>query len=273
MINRLSRKTLERIFILLIGIIYGVVEHFTQIPASIRDGLIITLLLFIAEGFLEREFSSSETTKKDIYDVFIRSDRQFHGKLLGDLRKELDETIKMDTDRFIVEHRHLAIASYDSFWKLLVDHREKTKNPLKVQAIHSCEIDIWVDHSLTQSLLSRQKQFCDLGGKVSRILCGKGNFSDSTMKKAAKGMLEAGIEVFYYNLHDGKVIDHNFSWDFMRVEETGHAVIWDSFANRPNGVIDEAIYCRNSEYKGQDLAILWSALRSYSKVITLDDVV
>jgi hypothetical protein len=265
--GKLSRKSLERIVILLIGIVYGLVSEWFTLSEYISYSIIITLLLFVADELLDRDQPITEINKNK-RETFINIDKRFHGKLLTDLQAELDRVIRVDTDKFAVDHPLLAIASYDSFWRILVDHQQISKTPLSVQAIHSCDIDIWVTHPLTQSLLSRQKQFCETGGTISRILCGREPTPNEDIQQAARGMLEAGITVYYYNLRDNKVVDYGFSWDFMRIVETEHAVVWDSFASRPNGVIDEAIYCRHSEYKGRNLAELWEDIRVHSTLMS-----
>lgn len=80
-------------------------------------------------------------------------------------------------------------------------------------------------------------------------------------------MVEAGIEVVYYNLASKRITDHNFNWDYAIVHETGDAAIWDSFANSPGGVIGEAVYLNQGEYKGKDLRELWQRVRAVSNQI------
>jgi hypothetical protein len=81
-------------------------------------------------------------------------------------------------------------------------------------------------------------------------------------------MSEAGIEVRYYDLASRRIVDHNFAWDFAIVDETGDAAIWDSFANSPGGVIGEAVYLNQGQFKGKDLKELWARVASVSKPIS-----
>jgi hypothetical protein len=60
----------------------------------------------------------------------------------------------------------------------------------------------------------------------------------------------------------------HFSWDFLRIRETGQAVIWSSFAI--GKVIDEARYTTATEYKGKNLAALWREIFDHSRVFSAD---
>jgi hypothetical protein len=250
--------------IVLVSVIYGFMTEMIPIPISVHVGVILALLGFIVEKVWDRGQTSSVEVQRSKLASFARTHKLILGEFITEFAINLDNTIMLEADRVTVNHPLLAIASYDDFWKRLVEHQKKSRAFLTIQAIHSCEMDIWVDHPLTKSLLESQKQFCKNGGRICRILCGRGAHPSKSIQRAAELMLEAGIEVYYYNLLDGKVVEHNFAWDFMRIEETGHAVIWDSFAGLPHSVINEAVYCRYSEYKGHNLAALWMNIRAHS---------
>ncbi len=104
-------------------------------------------------------------------------------------------------------------------------------------------------------------------------MCAHGDTPDKQIETAAQQMMNAGIKVYYYNLKKGSVLGHAFTWDFMRIQETQLAVIWDSFATVPNSVIDEAIYSRHSEYKDFDLAQLYIEIRNRSIELSLSHAV
>jgi hypothetical protein len=248
----------------LIGLVVGILDYFIKRPDildSVYKAFAVTAFLFLGELVLE--IREAQKREKETFSQFVRRNRNIVGTLLTQLNSELERSIKILDDQFIVDHETLAILSYDTFWKLLVE-QIKTRRTLTVHTIHSCAIDVWVDHPLTTSLLNRQRDFCQSGGKIVRILCDRNPVPQPTVLAAAEKMAEAGIEVRYYDLSSRKIVDHNFAWDFARVEETGDAAIWDSFANSPGGIIGEAVYLNQGEYKGKDLKELWQSVNNSS---------
>ena len=210
---------------------------------------------------LRRLPASGGHGKTEIHE-FLSNDRGIIGKLLESTHEELSKAIKVDEHGFVLLNPALAIYSYVKFWELLVEEqRSRRLKPLNLEVIHSCEIDIWTDHPLTERLIDRQKKFRELGGVITRILCGRGGKPSPAFVKAYKNMLRANIDVRYYNYEDG-VIDHTFAWDFLRVRETGHAVIWASFAR--GEVIEEAIYTNAPRYKGKHLAKMFKDILDHS---------
>ena len=265
--NRLTQDALKRVVFALIGLIVGILDYLVERPNVQPDALesmykafVVTAILFTAELALEIRDVQMRTNEN--YSQFVRRNRNITGALMAQIVNELDRAVKAQDDHFVVEHQTLAILSYDTFWKLLVE-QIAVRRPLTVQTIHSCAIDVWVDHPLTTSLLNRQREFCEKGGKIVRIICDRGPSPSEQDLQAARQMKAAGIEVRYYNLASQKILDHNFAWDFARVEETGEAAIWDSFV--PGGVIGEAIYVNHSRYKGMDLKELWRRVESASE--------
>jgi len=259
--NRLSQSALMKIIFALIGLITGLLDFFIRRPdvlGSIFKAFVVAAILFIGELVLE--IRESQRREKDTRNSFVRRNRNLTGTLLSQLNAELERAVKVQDNQFVVDHETLAILSYDTFWKLLVE-LIKTRPTLTVHTIHSCAFDIWVEHPMTTSLLNRQREFCQQGGKIVRILCDRHPNPNEHVCAAAKGMVEAGIEVMYYNLASQRIADHNFAWDYAIVDETGDAAIWDSFAGAPGGVIGEAIYLNEGEYKGKDLRQLWQRVR------------
>ena len=74
-------------------------------------------------------------------------------------------------------------------------------------------------------------------------------------------MLKANINVRYYNIDDG-LIDHHFAWDFLRVRETGQAVIWAAFTR--GEVIEKAVYTNSPQYDGKNLEKMWKGILNHS---------
>ena len=266
--NRLSQSALMKIVFALIGLVVGLLDYFIKQPDisdSIFKAFVVTAILFIGELVVETREAQKRNT--ETHDTFVRRNKNLTGTLLTELNADLERAVKVQEDQFVVDHETLAILSYDTFWKLLVEKIER-KPRLTVHTIHSCALDVWVEHPLTTSLLNRQRDFCQKGGKIVRILCDRNPLPGEQVRQAAKSMVEAGIEVVYYNLASKKIADHNFAWDYALVDETGDAAIWDSFANAPGGVIGEAVYSNRGEYKGRDLRDLWKRVRDVSNPIS-----
>ncbi len=259
-----------KIVFALIGLIIGLLDYFIKQPdlsGSIFKAFVVTAILFIGE--LVFETREAQKRDKETHSTFVRRNRNLTGTLLSQLNAELEGAVKVQDNQFVVDHQTLAILSYDTFWKLLVEQIESGRK-MTVYTIHSCALDVWVEHPLTNSLLNRQRDFCQKGGKIVRILCDRSPVFSEQVRSAAKSMGEAGIEVFYYNLASLRIADHTFAWDYAIVDETGDAAIWDSFANMPGGVIGEAVYLNQGKYKGKDLRELWKTVRSFSNPIPLE---
>jgi len=272
--NRWSQETLRKVAIALIGLVVGLMDFLAERPnghpdfvESLYKAFAVAALLFIAELVLE--IRDVQKHDKETYTDFIRRNRNLTGALLAQLHSELDRSIKVrDDEQFVVDHETLAILSYDTFWKLLVEKTD-THKPWTVKTIHSCAIDVWMDHPLTNSLMNRQREFCEgKKGKIIRIICDRAPEPTEEIRKAAQKMADAGIEVRYYDLGSRKIADHNFSWDFAFVDDTEDTAVWDSFASLPGGVIDEAIYINRSQYKGKNLKELWARVDKAAKDIT-----
>lgn len=266
--NRLSPSALMKIIIALVGLITGLLDYFIKGPVadSIFKALVVAAILFIGEIVFETR--DALRREKETHNTFVRRNRNLTGTLLSQLNAELERAVKVQENQFVVDHETLAILSYDTFWKLLVEQIE-TRRKLTVHTIHSCALDVWVEHPLTTSLLNRQRDFCEKGGKIVRILCDRNAVPGEQVHSAARSMVEAGIEVAHYNLASKRITDHNFAWDYAIVVETGDAAIWDSFANSPGGVIGEAVYLNQGAYKDKDLRELWERVRAASNPITL----
>jgi hypothetical protein len=220
-------------------------------------------VLFVAEFALEiRENQSSVTAA---HRKFVKQNNNLSGALLKDMMDDLTKALRVDEDRVVVDHRTLSILSYDTFWALLVGELRRRGRTLTVHTIHSCAINVWDDHPLKKSLLAHQREFCRLGGEISRIICAGGPPSQPVVDAAAE-MAVAGVTVCYYDINSGDV-DHSFAWDFAVVEQTGDAAVWDSFAATPGAVIDTAVYVSTNRYKDANLSELWDRVRSYSQVL------
>lgn len=265
--NRLSKSALMKIIFALIGLVAGLLDYFINRPEisdSLFKAFVVAAILFIGELVIETR--EAQKREKETHNTFVRRNRNLTGTLLSQLNAELERAVKVQESQFVVDHETLAILSYDTFWKLLVEQSE-ARRKLTVHTIHSCALDVWVEHPLTTSLLNRQREFCQNGGKIVRILCDRNAVPSEQVRSAAKSMVEAGIDVVYYNLASKRITDHNFNWDYAIVHETGDAAIWDSFANSPGGVIGEAVYLNQGEYKGKDLRELWQRVRAVSNLI------
>jgi len=193
--NRLSQDALIRIVFVLIGFIVGVLDFFLngQLLESLFKAFAVTAFLFIAE--LALEIRSHQKRGGEPISEFMRHNRNLTGSLLSVVHNDLQRAVSVQEDKFVVDHETLAILSYDTFWRLLVE-RMSAGHTLTVQTIHSCAIDVWIDHPLGVSLLNRQSEFCKRGGRISRILCDRSSFMKEPVKAAAEKMMDAGITVY-----------------------------------------------------------------------------
>lgn len=266
--GRFSQQALTRTIFVLIGFVIGLLDFYIKRPNVQPDAMestykafAIVALLFIAE--LALEIRDNQRRDESKHEEFVRQNRNLTGSVLAELNTELQRAVKLEEDRLIVDHRTLAISSYVTFWKLLVDQKQDDR-PLTIHTIHSCAIDVWVDHPLTKSLLNYQRDFWERGGRIIRIICDRAKDPKPEVVAAAETMAASGVEVKYYNLNSG-LIDHSFAWDYAVVDETGDAAIWDSFANTSGSVIDTAIYTSSGRYKTRDLRDLWAKVAGVSK--------
>jgi hypothetical protein len=260
---QIGKWALVRIILIVVGLLYGTLHHFDQIPPGFNEGFTVLLLLLVLELVIELLVEGhKEKTLDKIGNNLPR--KSLSGKLFFTIQQELDRALKPEEGGFKVVHKTLALLSYDTFWRLLVEEQERRQHPLHLKVIHSCDFEIWVDHPLSKSLIERHRAFTKKGGEVKRILCGRGPRPDENICKAAENMKEAGVIVFYYDMDKEVWVSHDFAWDFLHVEETDFSVIWASFTHRPHGVINEAIYLSKDEYNQQNLPLLWAEIKRHS---------
>ena len=267
--NILSPTSLITIIIVLIGILYGTFYHYGKIAPELNAALTVTLLLFLAEKFVEIKvkFDKASTGGQQAAEIetYLTKNRDIFGELLQDIHKEMANTITFRQDGFKLSGPFVPILSYATFWDLVTreQSRRGKSRSLNVLAIHSCEPGIWIDHWLAARLIERQREFIELGGTVTRILCAQGE-PDEELRNASAKMTAAGIEVKYYDI-DAGIVDHSFSWDFLYIRETEQSVVWDSFLKVPGGVIQEAVYLHSLYYNQKDLAKLWKDIDQHSR--------
>jgi hypothetical protein len=126
-------------------------------------------------------------------------------------------------------------------------------------------MNVWIpgQNTFAEKLIRYQEQFCHHGGKVTRVLCGRGEKPDSDTVAAYQAMKSAGITVKYYDISKN-LVDHEFVWDFLRIRETGDVVIWNSFSRGPGRIIGQAVYTRSSIHDDKELDKLWNEIIQYS---------
>jgi hypothetical protein len=262
-LDKLSKWALIRVILILVGLLYGTLHHFTKVPAGFNEGFTILLLLLVLELVVEILIESHAQHPWTMAKSSL-SPRSLNGKVLAALEEELAGVLHPEKAGFRVAHKTLALSSYETFWRLLVKAQQQKQHPMHLKVIHSCDFEIWVDHPLTKPLIERHKLFIAQKGVVERILCGSGPEPDEKIHRAAETMKSVDITVFYFNMDNTAGIPHDFSWDFLYAEEIDLAVIWASFSRRPHGVIGEAVYLDSGEYKGQNLEQLWSEIKDRS---------
>jgi hypothetical protein len=264
MFDAVSNVVLWRVIVILAGILYGTIHHYEmRSPEDLNWALSITLLLFLAEQFVEIGHKLDKSAGGAI--TRIPRGRGIFAALLKKVHEDISNTIRPHDDGFTVANPAEAIASYAKFWELLNDEQQKLKRSSQsrtVFAIHSCEVDIWVDHALSRRLLDLQEEFHGLGGKITRVLCGRGKEPDEKFCRACANMRASGIHVKYFNT-DSNLVDHTWGWDFLYISETGQSVVWSAFA-RAGGVIAEATYINTPVYNTVQLADLWGRILSHA---------
>ena len=180
MLSKLDNKKLKRFFLVAISIIYGLVIAYVvgsndvvsilALTAAIALGIQLSTLEDIHD--IDRKISAKEPQNKG--DVFLRRHKTGNMSVLFDkIRDDLHQTLIADEDSFIINNNHLALPYYVEYWETLVKCQalRNPQEPLTVKITHSCALDIWENHPLTNSLLELQDQFGKKGGKIERILC------------------------------------------------------------------------------------------------------
>jgi len=266
--SRALYSTLIRIIIILLGLIYGLLFHIHKVPEELNAAILVTLLLFMAEQFVELGHKISALTfghRESERRVFDSSRHPILGMIKDLVQKEIDGSLTVDEDKFVVSNPYLAIKSYADFWKLLIAEQERlgSAHRLTVEAIHSCEMNIWNTGKNTwaEKLLEYQADFCRAGGSITRILCGQGSDPGPDTISAYTAMKAVEINV----------VTHDFEWDFLRVIENDDLVIWSSFSRGQGKVIGRATYCKLShpEYK-EVIDEIWKDISKYSVKIDVE---
>jgi hypothetical protein len=193
----------------------------------------------------------------------INKFRGLIGAVLERVQNELVEVFSVNENGFEIRHHSLALISYAAFWELIVEEqRQRNKDggePLHVIAIHRCMVEIWDDESM-QTVLIKQKEFCDHGGNMKRILCGQAAQPDDRYKRIGAKLSGNNLEVFYYNLNN-RVDEFRFRYGFLLVEQLSAVVIWES--NGADRRIKKAIYTPRLKYENVNLVELWNRIRSH----------
>jgi hypothetical protein len=256
----ISKSTLWQLLVGAIGVIYAVLHFFLKIPESINAGLMIVLLLLLLEKFFEIDHRLTRFEDGTSINSLIKDNEGIFRELVLIVHKKMSTTIQRQNGGFMLSDADWAIDSYAKFWDLLVKQQkaQSKDDPLTVEAVHSCSIDIFTDHYLAKSLLLRQKDFCDAGGKITRILCGYGN-PTAKFQRAYTDMKNAGIKVLYLDIVTSGV-RHSFGWDFLRVRETNKLVIWDSSYVKPGEVMSKVIYTTSETYTDTNVNDLWKEI-------------
>jgi hypothetical protein len=287
--KQLLRRWQFKVLILGIGLggvildrlgLYG--RAWTNICESITISIIFALLIFAIEAIyslneeieaareinarlnqsMENLASSTLTHSRETQiKQLIAENKGNIGKILQELHKDVKEILHPINDGFKVVNHSFSLSTYSEFWSLLIEEqteREKRKlPPLNVIVVHRCAIQIWLDASM-QSVLDLQFNFVFHGGKVSRILCGRGPKPSSDYCQVAEAMKEHRIDVFYYNL-DKK--EPHFRCGFLFVKENKEAIIWK---DDHDGTISEAKYIASPVHEGMDFSKVWESLRDHS---------
>ena len=86
MLDNMSRTTLARIMILLAGALYGTWHHWGHIPAGFNEAFTITLLLLLAEQFIEISHRLKRQASDGSYVVELDSVHDYYVYLLKKTR-------------------------------------------------------------------------------------------------------------------------------------------------------------------------------------------
>ncbi|MBS0264212.1 MAG: hypothetical protein JSS02_19905 [Planctomycetes bacterium] len=275
---RLSGDSKNKIIFALIGFIIGGLDFaasahgLTEVVESAYKAFVVAALLFTGELALEIRDSLTARSKEKQVRKFSRRHPNITGEVCETVFQVFDDSLRWRDGHFVVKDSALAILSYVHFWKILVGKmKDLPREKLTVMTVHSHDIGVWLNNDpMTMMLLELQKEFCEHGGQITRILCGD-EAELSRAREAAARMAWNGMQVKYYVYDSGKNTQYSFRWDFALVKETGDAIIWNSFRPHmgPGGPIEEAIYTDSGEYDKHDLAGLWYQIHKYSKDITV----
>jgi hypothetical protein len=274
---------IRKLIFLLIALAYGSFEilaalkdHskiFGHVSEALFRVLTAGLLLYIADEILDLNRYQRQSIGWE--DEFVRNNRnKLAVRLLNMLREESTSLLKGENNNLIVEPGWLAIASYEMFWRQLVeqsDHRSR----LSVKIVHSVEMEVWSENPESVQLLNHQREFCNRGGHIKRILCGFKSRPTTEVIRAAEKMQNAGIQVLYYHIDPAnqRIYNHDFSWDFAFITNTEEACVWDTgrTVGKPLAKIKRAEYFSGRKFRDQDLSKLFDKIEEFSQEINLID--
>ena len=236
-------------------------EHNVQ---SVINAITLALLVLIAEQIIELNLHLEQSTESDTeWTYYLLRARGLVGDLGRKLHVELRTTLKKEDGGFECCNRHLAIHSYEEFWQLLLDSRDKGH----IQALHTGEVRVF-NPDQEQPLLELQSQFINGGGKIGRILCYRYDVDKlpDTITALAKEMLKRSIDVYYC---DRRLVPQlqRIEWDFLRITETDDAAVWTL---TPEGLIKGASFTKSKTYDSTELKALWEQVKARSYVLKLD---
>lgn len=226
-------------------------------------GMLIALCLEIANLSQEHQTKILEALEPHCF-VKIRTEIAEYGsisKFANDQINIIENCIEPIPHGFKLKGDVLSPVSYVDFWKFLQKEQEKRSTTphlaLKANAIHSCSLAIWLDHSLTERLYMHQKAFIKAGGRIKRVLCSKGTIPNEEVKGACNRMQALQIDVWYYNINKN-LTTYDFTTDFVIVEGLNTVVKWTGFSNA-NQMFSEIQYLNQIEEHIQDT---WDTISS-----------
>jgi hypothetical protein len=125
--ERFRVSMLIRVIIILVGLVYALLYHIGKVPEELNAAIVVTLLLFLAEQFVEvghklREIPSLTWEKKLHFPgISILPD------VLSNATTEISNSLKVDAEKssFTVSNPYLAIKSYTDFWSHLTARQER----------------------------------------------------------------------------------------------------------------------------------------------------
>jgi hypothetical protein len=260
------KLVLIRVISAAIGVIY--IAFIPKEGLHFHDHVMFILLTFCSEQLLEQALVGTRGPESPVNRM-----RGTVGKCIARIEEVLGGARNYSDNYYEIRHPDLAIWSYYEFWKTLVAEQQRLKGQkrsLVVQAMHSCQMNIWTKHPYAGRIREAQRQFIEHGGQIIRVLCGKGDLPDGEALEAAQSLIPLRVATRYYNV-DRLTVNHAFGWDFLRVDPSGDVVIWAAPGAAAGGIIDRARYQRDDTYETTNLGDLWSDLLAASKELELKD--
>ncbi|MBI1380778.1 MAG: hypothetical protein GC161_06795 [Planctomycetaceae bacterium] len=250
------------------------IEGNTALATAVGNSISVLLLLAIYDVSLDavdRIDANADDRSSDLSKAikgFTNDNRSslLSTGVLNDIQ-ELTEVDWIDTHLYRINNPGLAIATYLLWWERLIK-LQLTGRQLRVRAIHSTGVDLWVgkDYRIPK-ILALHREFVNAGGTIHRVLIGAEPLPSTQHLNTVQLMEEHGVHTIYLP-RQHLLANERITWDFLLAGVKvapwqDEAVIWD--AEVEGGLPNAAEFVTTPWRRKHDLNQYWddciSALR------------